>query len=153
TEGARGWAELALRYWGGQIEARPDDPGARVQYAGAAATLGNYPGAVEVLRQGLTRPALADEPTLRRVMAEVHLAWANALASDPKADPSERRRVLEQGLEADPTNGPLLDRLSALARQGGPEAERAQAAIQALLARNDTNAGIHFTLGTLAWES
>lgn len=143
---ARKQAELALASFQPQAD-KPDAPFARRRWAEAAVLLADFPTAVAVLEPGL---GTAEAPAFRRALAGVYVAWADHLASNPMASLEERLVQVERGLTHDPENLHLLERLAEFASGAGPEAERARAALHALLTRGKSSATVHLLLGTQA---
>jgi tetratricopeptide (TPR) repeat protein len=148
-ERARGEAQLALRYFRDRAKADLQNRQARLSWADAAAFLEDFPAAVEALREGL---AVSDDPTYRQALVGVYVVWADALGRDPKAPPGTQIAAIQAGLRFDPANVPLLNRLLAAVKAGGPKEDEARAALQDLLASGQAPASAHFALGLDAWE-
>jgi tetratricopeptide (TPR) repeat protein len=147
-EAANDEANLALREFRRRSEANPDDPEARVRWAEAAAFLGDFPTAANVLGEGWQR---TKDPRYRPTLASLYAAWASIVRADPKAAPGKRLDLLEQGLQLDPNNQALLNEFSGILRANGAEAERARAVLRDQLTKGENVAGAHFVLGVDAW--
>jgi Flp pilus assembly protein TadD len=148
-ERARGEAQLAISYYQARAKADLQDREARVRWADAKAFLEDFPGAAGVLEEGW---AATHDDVYRVALARVYLAWADFLGRDGKADPGDRLRLLERGLAYNPADQGLLDRLLAATRVQGPEADKARADLQGLLARGEAPAMVHFALGLDAYQ-
>jgi tetratricopeptide (TPR) repeat protein len=146
---ARGEAQLAIAYFQVRAEADPQDREARAFWADARKFLEDFPGAVAILEKG--REVTHDD-LYRVALVRVYLAWADFLGRDAKTA-GERLRVLRKGLECDPANLALLNRLLDATRADGPEAGRARAVLQELLARPEAAARVHFALGVDAYRN
>jgi tetratricopeptide (TPR) repeat protein len=142
-------AKLAVSYYRGRARGDLRDHVARVRWADALAFLEEFPEAAAVLDEG--RDATG-EPVYRAALAGVYLAWSDALARDPKAGAGDRLRLVEHGLGYDPAHPGLLDRLLALTRTDGPDADRARATLRNLAATGQAPATAHFALGLDAWQ-
>jgi tetratricopeptide (TPR) repeat protein len=145
----RAHAGVARTIFRARAERHPDDREARGFWAAAAMLQDDFSGAVEILRAGLARD---DGSFYHQALARVYLAHSDALARDPKASLGDRLELLETGLKHNPADPALLDRLVAIIRTGGAEAERGQATLQSLLARGQAPELVHFALGLAAWE-
>ena len=126
---ARGEAQLAISYYQARAKADLKDREARVRWADAKAFLEDFPAATAILEEGWSA---THDDVYRVALARAYLAWANFLGRDDKADPG--------------------DRLLALTRIEGPEADKARAALQGLLARGEAPAMVHFALGLDAYQ-
>ena len=128
-----------------RCEANADDHDARLNWAEAAAILGNYAEAAEILRRGL---ALSQKPLYSQALAQLFVAWSDTLIDDPaKKKLGKRIALIDQGLRYDPDNLNLLARLQLIGCLEGTEAEKARKALQDLLAEGHESAAVYLTLG------
>jgi tetratricopeptide (TPR) repeat protein len=148
-ERARSEAQLAVNYYRARSQVDVANHQARLQWADATTFLEDFPGAVTILEEGFT---VTHEPVYRQALASVYLVWSDALARDSKDKFGDRLSLLERGLRYDPSNAGLLDRLSAATRIDGPDADKARAALQGLLANGEAPATVHFALGLDAMQ-
>jgi tetratricopeptide (TPR) repeat protein len=140
-------AEVLFR---ARAEADSDDHEARLNWAQAAALLGKHAQAAEILREGL---ALSKKRVFQQALAQLYVAWSDALTDDPtRKKLGDRLALIDQGLRCDPNNLDLLARLQLIARLQGSEAEKARSALQDLLAHGQESAALHLTLGIDASE-
>jgi tetratricopeptide (TPR) repeat protein len=141
---ARQEAELAVRFFRDRARADSANLTARLAWADATTFLEDYAGAVSVLEEGL---ATTGDPSYRVAAARVYLAWFDVRRKQPATATDELLGLLDKGLTNDPANRDLLNRLLDLLRVGGPDADRARATLQSLLARGGSGgAHIHFAL-------
>jgi tetratricopeptide (TPR) repeat protein len=148
-ERARSEAQLAVTFYRARSQVEVGNHQARIRWADATTFLEDFPAAVAILEEGLTA---THEPLYRQALAAVYLLWSDALARDSRDKVGDRLSLLERGLRYDPANAGLLDRLSAATRIDGPDADKARAALQGLLARGEAPATVHFALGVDAWQ-
>jgi tetratricopeptide (TPR) repeat protein len=148
-ERARSEAQLAVNFYRARSQGDVANHQARIHWADATTFLEDFPAAVAILEEGLTATG---EPQYRQALASVYLLWSDALARDAKEKLADRLTLLERGLRYDPSNAGLLDRLSAATRIDGPDADKARAVLQGLLARGEAPATVHFALGVDAWQ-
>jgi tetratricopeptide (TPR) repeat protein len=134
----------ALKYYHDLAQADAGNSAARLNWAEAALFLGQYPEAVDVLRDGY-RAGKGD--AFRLGLARAYLRWAQALALDPKSPLSERLVLLDWSIQLDYSNLDSLYALLPLIRVEGVEADRARAVVQDLLAQGKSPALAHLVLG------
>lgn len=146
---ARSEAERAITYFRPRALADRTHHFARLAWADGTTFLEDFPQAVAILTDGLTTTR---DSIYREALGRVYLAWHDSLASDPKSDAGQRLSLLEKGLENDPKNPDLLNRLLDATRLSSGESERARTLLQELLARGEGSAAIHFALGVDAWQ-
>jgi tetratricopeptide (TPR) repeat protein len=147
---ARRQAEQAAWFFRRQAEADVDNHQARLNWAAATLIREDFAGAVDILQPGLAMP---QSRPYREALARVYAAWSDAAGRDPdKAARSERLNLLEQGLRYDPIHPALLQRVLALTRTPGAEAQKAQAILDRLLGQNESAAAVHALLGEDAWR-
>jgi tetratricopeptide (TPR) repeat protein len=148
-ERARSEAQLAINFYRARSQVDVGNHQARIRWADATAFIEDFPAAVAILEEGLT---LTREALYRQALASVYLLWSDALARDAENKFGDRLSLLEKGLRYDPANAGLIDRLSAATRIDGPDADKARAALQRLLANGEAPATAHFALGLDAWQ-
>jgi tetratricopeptide (TPR) repeat protein len=142
-------ARQAADYFHRRAEADPNDHVARVHWADALAFLEQFPEAVAVLEKGWK---LTGEPVYRTALAGACVVWSDYMARDPKASVADRLQLIQRGLAYDPASKGLLDRLLAMTRTDGPDADKARAALIHMAATGQAPAMAHFALGLDAWE-
>jgi Flp pilus assembly protein TadD len=148
-ERARGEAQLAVSYYQARAKADLQDRDARLRWAEARTFLEDFGGAVAILEEGW---AATHDDVYRLALARVYLGWSEFAGREEKPDPGLRLRLLQTGLECDPTDQDLLQRLLAVTRIDGPEADKARATLEGLLARGQAPAMVHFALGLDAYQ-
>jgi tetratricopeptide (TPR) repeat protein len=141
--------QLAVNYFRARAQADVHDRLARLGWADATAFLEDFPGAVAILKEGLS---VADEPVYRTALGSVFLVWADAVGRDPKADPGDRLALIETGLRYDASNAALLNRLLVALKVGDAKADEARKELEAQLASGRAPASVHFALGLDAWQ-
>jgi tetratricopeptide (TPR) repeat protein len=142
-------AELALKESRLRATIHPDEFETRTRWADAAVFLGDYPSAVAAFEQG---PIPTGDSRFSKSLAVIYAAWCDATDRDRgEAGLGDRLELVERGLRADPASDPLLERLSRVLGEGGPDAERAREMVRDLLARGKATATAHFALGVDAW--
>jgi len=146
---ARGEAQMALNFYRPRALADRNDHFARRAWANATTFLEDFPQAVAILKDGL---ASSREAVYREDLGQVYLAWHDFLAAGPKPDIGLRLNLLEKGLENDPKNPDLLNRLLDATRLSSAESDRVRAMLQERLVRGEGSATVHFALGVVAWQ-
>jgi tetratricopeptide (TPR) repeat protein len=139
---ARTEAEMALVFFRGRSKSDVADHRARLGWADAATSLEQFGEAVKVLEEGY---AVSHEPVYPAAIAKVYTTWYGSL--DPKSTSDERLEILEKGLQHDPSNQALLERLLSMTQLPEPEAGKARAALQGMLAKGKSPGLVHFALG------
>jgi tetratricopeptide (TPR) repeat protein len=125
---------------------------ARVHLADALAFLEKFPEAVSTLEEGWNA---THEPVYRTALARVYTVWSDVLlAQDAKANVGKRLELMQRGLDCDPANQGLLNRLLVAIQTNGPDAEDARKALQNMAATGQAPAMAmaHFALGLDAWQ-
>jgi tetratricopeptide (TPR) repeat protein len=145
----RHWAREARRIFRRRVEANLDDHASRLRWAEADLILEDFAEAAQVLQREVEWKRDARYP---RALAEVLLAWSDALARKDPANLAGRLGMLERGLALNPASITLLGRFSDLIRAGGPEGDRARAALLDLQARGLATGPVRYALGLDAWE-
>jgi predicted Zn-dependent protease len=140
---ARREAELAVDHFRAAARADRSDHGACARWAEALTFLERFSEAVEVLEEGW---AVTRAPALRTALGDTYATWHDTLAREPGDTLARRLELLQKGLHSDPANVLLLNRLLALTRLEGADADRARAALRALLAQGQAPAAAHFAL-------
>jgi Flp pilus assembly protein TadD len=148
-ERARGEAQLAISYYQARAKADLQDREARLRWADAKTFIEDFPAAVGILSEGWTA---THDDVYPVALARVYLVWSDFVSRDEKADPGDRLRLLEKGLEYNAGDLGLLERLLAVTQIKGPDADKARAALQTLLARGRGSAMVHFALGLDAYK-
>jgi tetratricopeptide (TPR) repeat protein len=142
-------AEIAVQAFRARSKANVDSHQDRLYWAEAVMLTEDFPGAVKILEEGLL---LAPNQPYGRVLAHVHISWADSLGEDPQARTGERLALLEKAMRYDVNNPTLAQRLLALTKVKGEEADQARKALQKLLAEGKSPATVHLLLGMDAWE-
>ena len=160
---ARTHAEKALRHFQQQANANLDNHAARLQWHETALFLGDFPGAVRILEEGLR---LTNHAGYRPALSRALVLYADAIAQSPSAqdrknhkDDKERRvdeatklrariNLLVNAVKYDYGNLAALTRLLELTRSANAgEAERARVVLHDQLAAGKDAAAIHLLLG------
>lgn len=147
TKSAQARADQARKIYEKRASENLDDHFSRMEWANCLVFLEKYREAVNTLRGGIDLSTGKENEAYHKALTTVFVAWADALAKDPKSTLGERLTLLEQGLAHDPSNLVLLDRLSMAIKTGGPEGDRAREALKGLLATGRATASVHFALG------
>jgi tetratricopeptide (TPR) repeat protein len=150
---ARNEAQLAIDYFQSRARADAADHQARLTWADGVTFLEQFPEAVAILKGGLdAKPEPAARDAYHAALGRVHAAWLESLDREKRGTFGEKLKLLDQGLQYDPTNLALLDRLIAAVRIQGARADEARTTLRGLLARGEGSATIHFALGADAWQ-
>jgi tetratricopeptide (TPR) repeat protein len=138
-----------------RLDEKVDDHGARLSYADALLLVGDFPAALEVLRQGATlaQTTLDLQANYAVRASALYNAWYDAKSKDPKSTPAERFAMLEQSLKWFPNNGDTFVRLMAFARQKGPDADKARQTVRDLATGGEASFLAHLYLGIDAWQN
>jgi tetratricopeptide (TPR) repeat protein len=138
-------AEIAVRFYRDKARSDPTNIRAQLRWADAVTTVEDYPAAVEILTQGL---ASTDDPIVYRMaIARVYLAWYEARKKVSGVSAAELISLIDKGLNQDPTNKDLLQRLIDQLRYGGEGADQGRKLLLEMLAKGGTAlAPIHFAL-------
>lgn len=148
-EPARAEARQALEYFRGAAQLDLHDHQARLLWAEAALFLEDFAGTVSILREGLTGTAAS---LYRPALAKAFVAWADHLAADPKASPTDRLALLEQALRYDPSHPDLIMQLWAFTKAKTEAADKARETLHDLLATGKATGLVHLALGMDAWD-
>jgi tetratricopeptide (TPR) repeat protein len=146
---ARVHGQRAQRLFRERAMARIDDHEARLNWAEADIVLGDFPAAVTVLQEGLN---LASNPRFQAALGRAYLLWSDEVGRTPKGDPGERLALLEKAMPYEGASPAVLDRLVAIAKINGPEADKSRATLRGLLAEGKSPALVHLALGLDAQE-
>src|SRR5262249_52342534 len=132
-----------------RAEADLNDHASRFRWVEAALFLEEFGEAVDALQREAMLKSNADYP---RALAQVFLAWSDAIGRGEKPDLATRLALLERGLPLDRANMALLGRFSDLIGGGGDKADQARSALQTVVARGHATGPVHYALGLDAWE-
>lgn len=144
--------EAARKFAKRKLEARPDDRGALLAWAGAAANLEKFDEAIEVLDRAFKE---TNDPNFLLTKGTVYAFWSNKLATAPGdvgAKTAQRIALIEKGLQADPHNADMMMQLAQIMQGQGAESERAKAVLEDMLVTGKSPALVHFLLGNDAWS-
>jgi tetratricopeptide (TPR) repeat protein len=144
-------AEQARRKFRERTEAKLDDPDARCAWAAATVALGDFPGAIAILEEGIR---LSADPRYRTVLAQVYAQWALDKPGD-KDNPVALQEHLERlirGLKADPNNSDLRRQLGVVIDRKGNEADDLRSTLLVLVAEGKTGATPYALLGYDAYR-
>jgi tetratricopeptide (TPR) repeat protein len=122
----------------------------RLRLADARGLLGDFPGAIAALREGLNATG---DPEYRRAISNVYVAWTRHLARTKKDSVAEQFDLVEKALTIDPDNTELVIGVWGLIHSKGKEAEQALAVLRKQLASGKATALTHLALGMLAWDA
>ncbi len=104
-------AQLAANHYRPLAEADLYDHFARLKWAEATAFLDDFPQTVLILKKGLNG---SGDDLYRTALARTYVSWFDFLTIQGNPNPSLRMAVLESGLQYDPKNLALLNRLLAV---------------------------------------
>ena len=161
---AKAHGEKARHHFKDQADANVDNHAARAQWHEACLFLGDFPGAVRVLEEGLR---LSNNASYRPALARAFVLWSDAVARLGKTDEKEKKEppdkalkideatrltsrigLLERALQYDFGNATALTRLVELTHsKDGAEAEKARVTLRSLLAAGKHQATIHLVMG------
>jgi tetratricopeptide (TPR) repeat protein len=146
---SRKWALEARSIFKRRAEADLNDHASRFRWVEAALFLEEFGEAVDALQR---EAMLKTNPDYPRALAQVFLAWSDAIGRGTQPDLATRLALLERGLALDPANMALLGRFSELIRAGGDQGDQARSALQTVVARGHATGPVHYALGLDAWE-
>lgn len=146
----RGAAEQAARFFLAWTKSDLYAREGRLRLADARGLLGDFPGAIAALREGLNATG---DPGYRRAMSNVYVAWTRHLARTKKDSVAEQFDLVEKALATDPDNTELVLGVWGLIHAKGKEAEQALAVLRKQLASGKATALTHLALGMLAWDA
>lgn len=142
---ARLHAQKAQGYFRQLAQSDIDNHDARLRWAQATLLLEDFPTAIGILQEG---SRLSGSQSYRGPLSGVYVAWADALARNPKTPVSERLARLQQAIQLEPGNLEALTRLTAITKtKDEAAAEQARAALRTLLAEGKNPAIVHLMLG------
>ena len=148
--GVRRWGEQAVQYFRSKVEnAKKENLPDRLAWATALAIQERYDEAVAVLDAGRK---IAGNQAYAAGMANVYADWAAQVAKTDSHNVVFRLKLIQQGLECEPQNLPLLELLLPLTHLSGEEAKGAQATLTRMLAEGGSSAMVHFVLGNDAFR-
>jgi tetratricopeptide (TPR) repeat protein len=152
---AKLYADMAVQVFRPRVEANPDNHSDRMSYAEALVLKGDYSQAVEVLRLGAT--LTQENERLHAAYAvktsAAYVAWYRAKAADPQTTAAEKLDLLEKALTWYPANEPVYPLLLQMARQPGPEAEKARRMVVERTLTEPPSWMAHLYLGMEAWSA
>src|SRR5262249_25951609 len=128
---ARREANVAVQYYRVRSTDNLHNHQARLGWADALTFLEQFPEAITVLEESWSAPR---EPAYRLALARVHAAQCDCLQRAGKTDADIILASVEKGLTWDPTCVPLLNRLLAMVKAGGAEADKVRSRLVARLA-------------------
>lgn len=141
---ARQEAEEASKYFRDIVRSEQANIHARLKWAEAVAFLEDFPLAVEIHREGL---ASTNDEIFRLAIASTYVGWYDVKKSQPGSRPEQLIALIDQGLNYDPSNLDLLNRLIDQLRSGGAGADSGRKLLQELLAKGGNSIGlVHFAL-------
>lgn len=144
---SRQWAKAADELFTLRLAQDTGNHQARLHLAETKLFLGEHAQAVELLRQGLL---LSPDPVFRTALSRVYVEWSDTLPLD---DPAGRKfQLLESGLEINPNDPALFDRLMRLLSGDRETADEVRKRLLAQLAQGHAPALIHLLLGTDAGQ-
>jgi len=154
-EQARLYADMAAQVFRQRMEMYPDSHTDRVSYAEALVLKGDYSQAIEVLRQGgiLTQENDRLHALYAVKASAAYVAWYRTKAADPRTTAAEKLDLLEKALTWFPSNEPVFPLLLNMARQTGPEAEKARQMVVDRTMTDPPSWMAHLYLGMEAWSA
>jgi tetratricopeptide (TPR) repeat protein len=141
-------AKLAANYFKTRAQADITDQIARIGWAEAAAFLEDFPQALAILAEGNN---LTGDAAYRTAMASLLSAWHFHVLRTQPDEVATQWNLLEKGLQLDPTNGRLLNRLVQLMSGDKDAAAKAREVMHKVLVKGEATATTHFLLGMDAW--
>ncbi len=142
-------AKVAANYFKTRAQHDMADPICRIGWAESVAFLEDYPQALAILADG---HHLTAEPNYRTAMGNVVASWHFHVVRTQPDDVATQWSLLEKGLQLDPTNGRLLNRLVGLMKGEKNDAAKARAMMQKVLPTGKATGTTHFLLGMDAWS-
>jgi tetratricopeptide (TPR) repeat protein len=146
TEEAKQHAQQAAEHNRLRLAVAPEDTDARLAVARCEVLLGNASQALIVLQQGIKE---SHDRRLRDALVELYVLVSDNLRNRENARIDLTLQVLEKALNIDPAHELVLERLSSLSEQPGPEREKARHILQQSIAYGHESAAAHFVLGTI----
>jgi tetratricopeptide (TPR) repeat protein len=141
---ARQEAEVATRFFRDRARSDPTNVPSRLAWADAVTFLEDFPTAVGILEEG---QASTNRTIYPQAIARVYVAWYDVRKKLTEVPAGELIALLDKGLNHDPSNRDLLNRLIEQLRYGGSGADQGRKSLQELLAKGGTAVGpIHFAL-------
>jgi tetratricopeptide (TPR) repeat protein len=137
-----------------QLQITPTDLKLRMQLVEATVFLEQFPEALAIIKQALDIFS-DDEPTtlaLRQATAGVYIACYDCRERQGNASPAEQFKLLAAGMNANPNEIQLFQRLMTLLTRRDQTAETAARFLRSMLARGEATALVHLLLGTDAAE-
>jgi tetratricopeptide (TPR) repeat protein len=144
TAQARQEAETAAQKFRDRARADPTDVAARLAWANALTFLEDFPGAIAVLEEGA---ASSNRSIYLQAIGRVYVAWYDVRKKVANVPAVELISLVDKGLNHDPANKDLLNRLIEQLRYNSSGAEKSRKMLQELLAKGGTEVGpIHCAL-------
>lgn len=145
TARARQEGESAVTFFGNKARSDPANITLRLRWAEAVTFQERFREAIGILEEGL---ASSNPEIYHLATAQVYTGWYDfEKKKDPGVNAGELIALIDSGLNHDPSNKELLNRLIEQLRYGGPGAEQGRKLLESLLAKGGTAIGpIHFAL-------
>jgi tetratricopeptide (TPR) repeat protein len=142
-------AKLAANFFKDRAVADIADKSSRIGWAESLTFLEDFPQAVAVLQDGIH---LANDDAYRRALSRICGSWQSFVERKEPENLALQWTLLERGLQFDPSNVTLLNRLLHYLESGADQAEKARAVLRQILAKGEATATTHFLLGMDAWQ-
>ena len=143
TERARQEGEAAVKFFAEKSRLDPANIPLRLAWADAVTFQERFQEAISILEEGL---ASSNSEIYHMATARVYVAWYD-VQKKHNSGVGELIALLDRGLNRDPSNKDLLNRLIAQLHYGGSGAEQGRKVLEALLAKGGPAIGpIHFAL-------
>ncbi|MGD9853793.1 MAG: tetratricopeptide repeat protein [Planctomycetaceae bacterium] len=117
-----------------------------VRLAASYLVLQEYPQAVSILKQAVTK---FDDQECRKMLGRAYVHWSDEVFAKTPTDIARRLELLQDALQIAPDEPLALQRIVEIAGTDGPAADEAKSQLQSALAEGRATAVIHFTLGTM----
>ena len=147
---AREASYRAHNYFRRLLATTPDDDDARLRWASVRMNLGDFEGAVRILREGL---ALRPEGPFQRALAAAFVTHYDRLSQQSADAGVPQLELLRIALKHDANCRDALLRLVEFGEGTEDEQKQAREMLESLLARGYATPFVHFVLGCKAWEA
>ncbi len=134
------------------LEMNPENGLARITLALSLTSLSKYQEALNILNEAYGK---TKQEEFRKMMATTCLDWLRHVENLPKAGGderlAERLKILNEGINYDPTNFDLLAKLSEMMTEPGKGAAEAKKILNKMIVTSQSPGMAHFFLGNDAW--
>lgn len=145
VEQARTYGKSAREYYRQQVAGDPRSVELRLGWADATMFLTEFREAVAILKGGLN---LSDENAFHQALTRVYITWSDSIKGDTIDARRERLTLLAAGLDHNPNDATLFDRIMAILRENDAVAGSARQFLLASIAQGESAKICHLLLGT-----